>query len=156
MFSMDLGPDAAAGLVVVALRGELDLVDAPYVATALGTVAARDRWIIVNLAGLEFIDAAGVAALARGRILARNTGGGLLLAGPHGIVLRVLTLLWDADGSVIEASVAAAAARTRTRLSLRSVVTPGIRAGGSPTAPATPATARGVTRLRSARPRDWP
>lgn len=110
MFSMDLDPGSSAGLVTVALRGELDLVGAPVVVIALAATVARDRWIIVNLAGLDFIGAAGVTALSRGRRLARNAGGGLLLAAPHGIVQRVLTLIWDADDSVIKASVAAAAA----------------------------------------------
>ena len=110
MFSMDLDPGSSAGLVTVALRGELDLVGAPVVVIALAATVARDRWIIVNLAGLDFIDAAGVTALSRGRRLARNAGGGLLLAAPHGIVQRVLTLIWDAEGPVIKAGVAAAAA----------------------------------------------
>jgi anti-anti-sigma factor len=109
MFSMDLDPGSSAGLTIVTLRGELDLVHAADVAIALAATAARDRWIIVNLAGLDFIDAAGVKALSRGRRFARNAGGGLLLAAPHGIVQRVLTLIWDADGP-IKASVAAAAA----------------------------------------------
>jgi hypothetical protein len=34
MFCMDLGSDASAGHVVVALRGELDLMDAAAVAAA--------------------------------------------------------------------------------------------------------------------------
>lgn len=110
MFSMDVDAGSSAGLVIVALRGELDLMDAEVVVIVLAATVARDRWIIVNLAGLDFIDAAGVTALSRGRRLARNAGGGLLLAAPHGIVQRVLTLIWDADGSVIKASVAAAAA----------------------------------------------
>lgn len=110
MFSMDLDPGSSAGLAIVTLRGELDLVHGPDVAIALAATVARDRWIIVNLAGLDFIDAAGVKALSRGRRFARNAGGGLLLAAPHGIVQRVLTLIWDADGPVIKASVAAAAA----------------------------------------------
>ena len=83
MFRMDLGAGECGGHVVVALRGELDLLYAPAVATALGDLAARRPRIIVNLAGLEFIDASGMAALARGRRHARNAGGDLLLAAPR-------------------------------------------------------------------------
>lgn len=93
MFIMDLGPGASAQLVVVSLRGELDLIDAADAATALKALVARERWIIVDLAGLQFIDAAGVSALTRARRLARDTGGGLLLAAPHGVVQRVLRLI---------------------------------------------------------------
>jgi anti-anti-sigma factor len=48
--------------------------------------------VIVVLGGLEFIDSSSVAALARGRKLARHAGGDLLLAAPQHQVLRVLTL----------------------------------------------------------------
>jgi anti-sigma B factor antagonist len=110
MFRMDLGSGECGGHVVVALRGELDLLDAPTVATALGAVAARQPRIIVDLAGLEFIDASGMAALARGRRHARNAGGDLLLAAPQRLVRRILTIIWEADGFAIHASVAEAAA----------------------------------------------
>ncbi|MCW2932179.1 MAG: anti-anti-sigma factor [Actinomycetia bacterium] len=110
MFSMDLGPGDCGGHVVVALRGELDLADAAGVAAALETVAAGGPRIIVDLAGLEFIDASGVAALRHGRRLARSAGGDLLLAAPQPRVARVLAIIWKADGSGIHASVAAAAA----------------------------------------------
>jgi len=110
MFRMNLGSGESDGHVVVSLRGELDLLDAAAVAAALGTVAARDLWIIVDLSGLEFIDAAGVAALSRSRRQARNAGGDLLLATPQPRVRRVLALIWEADGSSVQASVAAAAA----------------------------------------------
>lgn len=75
MFRMDLGSGEYGGHVVVALRGELDLLYAPAVTTALEVLAARRPRIIVDLARLEFIDASGMAALARGRRHARNAGG---------------------------------------------------------------------------------
>ena len=68
------------------------IFDIVGVAAALAVVAARAPEIIVDLAGLEFIDSSGVAALARGRKLARHAGGDLLLAAPQHQVLRVLTL----------------------------------------------------------------
>jgi anti-sigma B factor antagonist len=110
MFKMDLGSGAYGGHVVVAVRGELDLLYAPTVATALGTLASRQPRIIVNLAGLEFIDVSGIAALAHGRRRARSAGGDLLLAAPRRPVRRVLTIVWEADGFAIHATVAEAAA----------------------------------------------
>ena len=76
MFSVDLSTRECDGHVVVALRGELDLVDAADVAAALAAAVAREPRIIVDLAGLEFIDCSGVAALARGRRHAQQAGGG--------------------------------------------------------------------------------
>jgi anti-sigma B factor antagonist len=110
MFSMDLDSGEYRGHVVIALRGELDLADAAAVASALGSVAAREPRIIVDLAGLEFIDASGVAALSRGRQRARDAGGDLLLAAPQRQVRRVLAIIWEVDGVAVHASVAEAAA----------------------------------------------
>jgi len=110
MFSMDLGAGESRGHVVVALYGELDLVDAAAVTAALRAVAAREPRIIVDLAGLEFIDASGVAALSRGRRHARNAGGDLLLAAPQRQVRLVLAIIWETGGSGLHASVAEAAA----------------------------------------------
>jgi len=110
MFRMELDSGKSGGHVVVALRGELDLTDAANVTAALGAVTALEPRIIVDLSGLEFIDAAGVAALSRGRRQARDAGGDLLLAAPQCRVQRVLALIWDADGPGIHASAAEAAA----------------------------------------------
>jgi anti-sigma B factor antagonist len=110
MFSMDLGSGESGGHAVVALCGELDLMDAAAVAAALKAVAAREPRIIVDLAGLEFIDASGIAALLRGRRHARNAGGDLLLAAPQRLVRRVLAILWEGGAFAVHASVAEAAA----------------------------------------------
>jgi anti-sigma B factor antagonist len=112
MFSMDLGTRECRGHVVVAMYGELDLVDAADVAAALETVATREPRIIVDLAGLEFIDCSGVAALAQGRMHSRRAGGDLLLAAPQQRVLQVLTLTRRANGPSVHASVEEAAAST--------------------------------------------
>jgi anti-sigma B factor antagonist len=110
MLDMDPGSGECGGYAVVALRGELDLMDAEAVAAGLGAVAVREPRIIVNLAGLEFIDASGIAALVRGRRHARNAGGDLLLAAPQRQVRRVLAIIWERDGFAVHASVAEAAA----------------------------------------------
>jgi anti-sigma B factor antagonist len=109
MFSMNLGSGESGSHVVVALHGELDLVDARAVADALEAVAARGPRIIVDLLGLEFIDASGIAALSRGRRRARDAGGDLLLAAPQQRVQRVLAILWEASGTGLPVSVEAAA-----------------------------------------------
>ena len=109
MFSVYLRAREGDGHMIVALSGDLDFVDAADVAAALGVVAARDPEIIVDLAGLEFIDSSGVAALARGRKLARQAGGDLLLAVPQQQVLRVLTLTRLIDVFPVYASVDEAA-----------------------------------------------
>src|SRR5258708_14218304 len=76
MLSKDLSSSSGDGHAVVALRGELDLVDAASVAFALAMIAGRDPVIVTDLAGLEFIDSNGVMALARSRRRAPPPPGG--------------------------------------------------------------------------------
>jgi anti-sigma B factor antagonist len=110
---VDLSTREGDGQVVVTLRGQLDMAEAARVAAALAAVAASEPQIIVDLAALEFIDSSGVAALVRGRNLARRAGGELLLAAPQQQVLRVLTLTRLIDVFPLHATVAEAAGRSR-------------------------------------------
>ena len=80
------------GHVVVALDGELDVVDAAGVMAVLAAAAARDPRIIVDLAALEFIDCCALGVLGLVRAQARQAGGDLLLAAPRGPVQRILAL----------------------------------------------------------------
>jgi anti-sigma B factor antagonist len=108
---VDVSTREPDGRVVVALRGELDVAEAASVAAALATVAAPDREIIIDLAGLDFIDSSGVAALVRVRKHARQVGGDLLLAAPQRQVLRVLTVTRLIEVFSVHACVADAADR---------------------------------------------
>jgi anti-sigma B factor antagonist len=113
MFSVELSTREWDGHIVVALDGELDLVDAADVAAALVTVTALEPEVIMDLAALEFIDSSGVAALVRGRAHARHAGGDLLLAAPQQSVLRILAITRLADNFSVHASVEEAAASAR-------------------------------------------
>lgn len=109
MFSVNLTIRRYDGYAVVALGGQLDLADAAVVAAELTALAAREAEIIVDLAGLEFIESSGVAALARGRRQARRAGGDLILAAPRRNVVRVLALINLAEAFSIYATVGEAA-----------------------------------------------
>lgn len=93
MFNVELTTREFAGHGVVALRGELDMADAPAVTAHLITAAAfYGQPIIVDLAGLDFIDAAGLEALVHALKRARRSGGDLPLAAPQELVRKVLTV----------------------------------------------------------------
>lgn len=109
MVSITLSSRECDGRAVVALRGELDVAGAASVAAALIAVAARARELIVDLAGLEFIDSSGLAALVLARKRARQAGGDLLLAAPQAQVLRVLAAARLAGVFDVHASVGQAA-----------------------------------------------
>ncbi len=113
MARVDLSTREYSGQAVVALRGELDIADAASVAAALMEIVARWPQIIVDLAGLEFIDSSGVAALARARKHARCAGGEVVLAAAQPQVARFLTLIRLIDAFSIHGSVDEAACRDR-------------------------------------------
>jgi anti-anti-sigma factor len=92
MFNVSLIARECSGSVVVALHGELDIADAADVAAALAAEAAGRTGIVVDLAGLTFIDCSGVRALAVARAQARHGGCVLMLAAPRRVVLRVIAL----------------------------------------------------------------
>jgi anti-sigma B factor antagonist len=92
MFNVDLSTRECDGQVIVALRGELDVLDAAGVADALAAVTVREQWVVVDLAGLGFIDARGLGVLVSARKRARHAGGDLLLAAPQRRVVEVLAV----------------------------------------------------------------
>ena len=105
MFSTELSTRSCDGHAVVMLRGELDLADAAEVAAALTAISAGEPRIIVDLAGLEFIDSSGVAALERGRRQARRAGGDLVLAASRQKVMRILALTRLTEAFAVYATV---------------------------------------------------
>jgi anti-sigma B factor antagonist len=92
MLRVDLSTPVGWGPVVAALRGDLDAAAAAGAETALAAAAALGPWVVADLAGLEFIDCSGMAALARVREQARQVGGDLLLAAAQEQVLRLLAI----------------------------------------------------------------
>lgn len=78
---------------VVSIEGELDLHTVPELEQALGTILARGgRNVVVDLAGLEFIDSAALAALLRALPRFRARGGRFLLVTEDRRILRTLEI----------------------------------------------------------------
>lgn len=93
MFNMHVRTRERDGYITVALRGELDLANAADVTAALLTAVSRGPLIIVDLAGLNFIDVSGVAALVCARGRARSAGGDLYLRAPQAQALKILAIM---------------------------------------------------------------
>ncbi len=108
MISVGVSTVQGPGYVTVALRGELDLIDATDVAVALAAAAHRAPLVIVDLAELNFIDVSGVAALARGWHHARDAGGDLRLAAPQEQVRKMIDIIFPGGDFSVGASAARA------------------------------------------------
>ena len=82
-----------AGTVTVALHGEVDVLTVDQVRVALTeAVEQRPDSIVVELAGLSFIDSTGLGALIFGFQRARDAGIAFSLAHPTRGVRQVLVL----------------------------------------------------------------
>ena len=117
-----------AGQVVVALAGELDVTDAVRIGALVTTVAVRVPRLIVDLAALQFTDCAGMRALAAAAKQARQAGGGLVLAAPRSLVLRVRDLTGLMTGVPVYSSVEEAARVASPDRAARPVPVPDARA----------------------------
>ena len=85
---------AHGGVVCLGVSGELDLATAADLEDAVATAAALPgvREVLVELSGLRFLDASGIAALNRARNHAARTGVLVRAEGARGVVRRVLEL----------------------------------------------------------------
>ena len=105
MVSIEVSTAERGDHAVVGLHGELDLSDSAGITAALAGVMAGHLEIIVDLTGLDFIDCSGLWVLSRAQEQATRAGGGLLLAAPQQLVLRVLHLTGLVDVLSVYASV---------------------------------------------------
>ena len=81
-----------AGCAVLALRGELDLSDRTELSSRLADAVSCGPWVIADLAELAYIDCSSLGVLVGAREQAQLAGGDVVLAGPHGVVARMLLL----------------------------------------------------------------
>jgi anti-sigma B factor antagonist len=79
----------------VAITGEVDLLSAGELERRLRCVIAdsRCRTIVVDLGGLEFLDARGVSVLLASKLAAEEAGRDLHVTNAHGLPAKVLRLL---------------------------------------------------------------
>jgi anti-anti-sigma factor len=79
--------------VVVAVCGALDALSSPDLGAVVDAVIDRGhQTVVLDVADLDFIDAAGLRVVAKGARLLALTGGALLLRAPSAMVLRLLAV----------------------------------------------------------------
>ncbi len=100
------------GAVVIEVQGEVDLYTSPRVREAIvRAMTARSPTVVVDLAGVGYMDSSGVATLLEGLKLARGYGGAFRLAAPGDTVRqvfkfarldKVFEIYSDAQGALAE------------------------------------------------------
>jgi anti-anti-sigma factor len=81
------------GQVVLALRGEVDALSAPEFGAFFETMIDRGHQsVVLDLEGLRFMDASGLAVIARGAGRLEVTGGALTIRTPMAMISRLLDI----------------------------------------------------------------
>ncbi|MEV4702757.1 STAS domain-containing protein [Actinoplanes sp. NPDC049316] len=85
---------ADGGMVCLAVSGELDLASAEDLEEAVAVAAGRAgvREVCIELSGVTFLDAAGIAALIRARAAAMAANVLVRANGARGVAARVLAV----------------------------------------------------------------
>jgi anti-sigma B factor antagonist len=97
LLSVEVAP-SGAGVVTVSPTGEIDFVTAPALRSALlSCLHPPVTRVIVDLAGVTFLNSAGLTVLAEAHHLAQAEGIRLALSGGRRAVLRPLQItdLWN-------------------------------------------------------------
>ena len=89
---MKLDHEAQEGVQLVAVSGELDLASVPELRAALATAGERSASVVIDVAGVSFIDSTALAALLRANDELSANGVHMVVACPPGPVLRLLTM----------------------------------------------------------------
>ncbi len=85
--------DELDGILVIAVRGELDLNTAPLLAKPLEPALASGDPVAIDLSGCEFIDSTGIALIVRAwQALEGEEAGGFALFGVGNQVRRLLRI----------------------------------------------------------------
>ncbi|MEV4688627.1 STAS domain-containing protein [Microbacterium sp. LWH3-1.2] len=85
--------DRGSGVAIVRAVGKLNLISAPVLRSVVTrAIADHGNRIVVDLAGVEFIDSSGLGALVGCLKAARQADGDLRIARPTDQVLMVLRL----------------------------------------------------------------
>ena len=98
-----LGPRDPDRQTVLCVSGDVDPLTSPRLAAAVaGALNGRCQRVIVDLAGVEFMDVTGIRVLLDAAGQARKAGGDLLLRSPSRAARRTLELLLPESAMLVE------------------------------------------------------
>ena len=88
--AFDISVTEADDTVTLVLSGELDLSGVGTFDAALESIGSDVRSVIVDLAGLTFVDSSGIGSFVRAQAASRARNWDLLLRSPTALVRRVM------------------------------------------------------------------
>ena len=91
---MEISVRMEAETAVIEVKGDIDLYSSPQVRqTILDALTQKTtRWVIINLAGVRYVDSSGVASLVEGLQLSRKSQVRFVLCGLNKAPRQVLEL----------------------------------------------------------------
>ncbi|HWS34438.1 MAG TPA: STAS domain-containing protein [Actinoplanes sp.] len=92
MANFEARTSATSGRITVSLTGECDLSVRDRLTAVLLDAVHRSRTVLVDLAGLDFLDSSGVHSLITAHHAAKHTGGHVYLINADGTVASVLAV----------------------------------------------------------------
>jgi anti-sigma B factor antagonist len=110
--NFDLSTSLAGSQLVIALRGQLDALNAALAVAAVAALMTVGQLVILDLATLDFIDCCALRALVELRTRLQLSGGEVLVAAPSVQVQRLLALTRLDAWFCVHRTVAAAVAST--------------------------------------------
>lgn len=82
----------AAGNAVIHVEGDIDLATSPSLQGALAKALEQSSSIVVDVAGVHFIDSSGLSTLVWGHRGAQEAGGSLRIRRPSAMLRRLLDI----------------------------------------------------------------
>lgn len=123
--------ERSGSVTVCRYRGELDAFSATDMRASMSALA-RQRSVVIDLSGVQFIDSAGLNALVGGIRRIREAGGEAVVCAPRSAVHRTLLAVGFDDFVSLVPNVAEATAA----LAMQEAAAPVLAAGGTATATA--------------------
>lgn len=86
---IDICIEESGGTVLISAAGAIDLESAPRLLGALDMIDP-ERHVVLDMAGVDFMDSTGLSIIIRQSIRKRESGGSLLIRHPSPTVRRLL------------------------------------------------------------------
>ncbi len=90
---MEIEQKESKGIIILNISGEIDLYNAPEIKDTIGKLISEDKFkVVLNLAGVSYIDSSGIGALISSLSNLKKQKGGMKIINVTGSVRKVFEL----------------------------------------------------------------